>query len=85
MSRRDEHQAASIASDPPGAKPRGGLISFLVSWGPLLFGVGFLGPLIAQTLDALSIEAPIAPSNLAFGLGVGVLAGIVARVRGSWV
>jgi hypothetical protein len=63
----------------------GGLIPRLLDGGPVLFGVGFLAPLIAQTLDALSIEVPFAPSNLAFGLCAGGLAGLIAWKRGSWL
>jgi hypothetical protein len=86
VTRPEERAAESSASDPlPPAQASGGVIAFLVGWGPLLFGVGFLAPLIAQTLDALALEVPIAPSNLAFGLGVGTLAGLVARARGSWI
>ena len=44
-----------------------------------------MAPLIAQSLDALGLEAPIAPSNLVFGLGVGLALGVVAQVRGTWL
>ena len=62
-----------------------GVVATLVHLGPVLFGLGFLAPLIAQSLDALGLEAPIAPSNLVFGLVVGGLGGVVAMRRGSWV
>ena len=70
---------------PPAPEAQGGLFATIVSWGPLWFGLAFLAPLLAQTLDALSLEAPLFPSNLAFGLTVGGLAGFVARMRGSWL
>ena len=54
-------------------------------WGPLLFGVGFIAPLIAQSLDAASATALLGLSNLQFGLAVGATAGMIAKVRGSWI
>ncbi len=63
----------------------GGLLSRLVALGPIFFGLGFVAPLVAQTLDAMGLEAPIAPSNLVFGLTLGLAAGLVAQVRGSWL
>ena len=53
--------------------------------GPLLFGVGFIAPLIAQSLDAASLAAPMGLSNIVFGLAVGTSMGLVAKLRGSWV
>lgn len=53
--------------------------------GPLLFGWGFVAPLIAQSLDAASIEAPWSLSSLAFGMLVGTLLGSLATWRGRWV
>ncbi len=76
----DQHPTDTDASD-DGA----GLIPFLLSWGPLFFGVGFLAPLIAQSLDAIGLEVPFLPSNLVFGLIVGVLGGLAARRRGGWL
>ena len=49
------------------------------------FGVGFLAPLIAQSMDALKVPAPFGLSTIAFGLIVGSTAGLVAKLRGSWV
>lgn len=60
-------------------------LEVLNDWGPVLFGVGFLAPLIAQTMDALGMTDLFGAPPLALGLGVGVLGGIVARSRRSWV
>jgi len=74
------------SSDAAGAREGdGGLLSRLVSLGPVFFGLGFVAPLVAQTLDAMGLEAPIAPSSLVFGLAFGLAAGLVAQVRGSWL
>ena len=75
-------ESSSFATPEEGGK---GLLPRLVGFGPIFFGLGFMAPLIAQSLDALGLEAPIAPSNLVFGLGVGLTLGVVAQVRGTWL
>ena len=60
-------------------------IRVLSEWGAVLFGAGFLAPLIAQSMDRFEIAAPFGLSTLAFGLIVGPAAGLVAKARGSWV
>lgn len=61
------------------------LLKQLGDYGPLLFGIGFIAPLIAQTMDAASLSAPLGFSNIALGLVVGVSLGIIAKRRGTWV
>ena len=51
----------------------------------MLFGVGFIAPLMAQSLDAATLSAPLGLSNLAFGLIVGASMGAVASLRGAWL
>ncbi len=63
----------------------GQVLEFLSSWGPLWFGIGFLAPLIAQSMDAMSIPAPLGLPTIVVGLIVGTTAGFVAKRRGSWV
>ena len=53
--------------------------------GPLLFGLGFLAPLIAQSLEAMSLTPPMGLSRLVLGLLVGGTLGLVATIRGRWV
>ena len=55
------------------------------AFGPLLFGIGFLAPLIAQVTAALGLPGPLGLSPLAFGLVVGTALGLVAQLRGRWV
>ncbi len=52
---------------------------------PLLFGLGFLAPLIAQilTLTGWSLPGEIAP--LAVGLTIGGLWGGIATLTGRWL
>jgi hypothetical protein len=63
----------------------GQITGFLASWGPLWFGLGFLAPLVAQSMDAMSIPAPFGLSTIVFGLLLGSTAGLVAKRRGSWI
>ena len=60
-------------------------IRVLSEWGAVLFGVGFLAPLIAQSMDKLDVPAPLGLSTITFGLIIGVTGGLVAKFRGSWV
>ena len=52
---------------------------------PLLFGVGFVAPLIAQGMAVWNVAAPWDMSRLAFGLVVGGTWGLVANIRGRWL
>ncbi len=61
------------------------VIRAIFALGPLLFGIGFLAPLIAQSLEALSMPAPFGLSALVFGLLVGGTLGLIANERGRWV
>ncbi len=61
------------------------VIRWLFAVAPLLFGIGFLAPLIAQTLEALSVSAPLGVPPPACGLLVGSLWGAFATLRGRWV
>jgi hypothetical protein len=60
-------------------------IAFAFSLGPVLFGIGFLAPLIAALLGAAGVTAPLGQSPLHIGLVTGVLLGLVARHRGTWL
>ena len=59
-------------------------LSTLKDYGPVLFGIGFMAPLIAQSLDAASLSAPMGLSNLTVGLVIGVTLGMIAKLRGRW-
>jgi hypothetical protein len=52
---------------------------------PLFFGIGFIAPLIAQSLTALHIAAPFGMEPVGFGLVVGGPWGLYATLRGSWL
>jgi hypothetical protein len=57
----------------------------LFRWMPLLFGIGFIAPLVAQTLAYWDIAAPFGISRIAFGLLIGAPWGLYAVIRGRWI
>jgi hypothetical protein len=52
---------------------------------PLLFGIGFIAPLIAQTMVLWHWPTPLGLSHVAFGLAIGALWGLYATLRGRWI
>jgi hypothetical protein len=52
---------------------------------PLLFGVGFLAPLLAQIIQRLDWVLPLGLSPIGLGLVVGGLWGAFATVKGRWL
>lgn len=52
---------------------------------PFLFGIGFIAPLIAQSMTEFGWNAPFGLSLIAFGLLIGAPWGLYATVRGRWV
>jgi hypothetical protein len=61
------------------------LLGKLGEWGPVLFGIGFIAPLVAQSMDAVGIDAPFGLATIQLGLLVGATTGLVAKIRGSWL
>ncbi len=61
------------------------VIAFGFSLGPILFGIGFLAPAIAALLSVAKIDAPLGFTPIQFGLGLGVIMGLVARQRRTWL
>ena len=57
----------------------------LLHWMPFLFGIGFIAPLVAQTMAYWHIAAPFGMSRIAFGLLIGAPWGLYAVLRGRWV
>lgn len=54
-------------------------------WMPFFFGIGFIAPLIAQTMNAWHWQAPFGLSNIAFGLLIGAPWGLLTVIRGRWI
>ena len=57
----------------------------LLHWMPFLFGIGFIAPLIAQTMAVWDLAAPFGMSRIAFGLLIGAPWGLYAVLRGRWI
>lgn len=52
---------------------------------PFLFGIGFIAPLIAQTMAYWGWDAPLDMSRIVFGLIIGGTWGLVTTIRGRWI
>jgi len=61
------------------------VIKTIFYFGPLLFGFGFLTPLIAQIIDAMAWTPPFNLSALMAGLILGGTLGVIAQLRGRWI
>ena len=57
----------------------------LFHWMPFLFGIGFIAPLIAQSMALWEIDAPFGMSRILFGLAIGAPWGLYAVLRGRWI
>jgi hypothetical protein len=57
----------------------------LFRWMPLLFGIGFIAPVIAQSMALWDVAAPLGMSRIAFGLAIGTPWGLYALFRGRWI
>lgn len=60
------------------------ILEILIRFGPLLFGVLFLAPVLTEIMDKLSLSVPYL-TNLTFSLIVGFFWGTFASLKGSWV
>lgn len=54
-------------------------------WGPMLFGIGFVAPLIAQSLDATAAPSILGLTHLQLGFAIALPMSFLAKVRGSWL
>ena len=61
------------------------VIKAIFHFGPLLFGFGFMAPLISQTIQAMSWSPPFGLTPLVTGLIVGGALGLAAQIRGTWI
>lgn len=61
------------------------LLRTVFAIGPLIFGLAFLAPLFAQSMEALAISAPAGVSWLSVGLLLGGTLGGLATLRGRWL
>ena len=61
------------------------LIGIAFGIGPILFGIGFLAPMIAAILELARLSGPFGLSPIQFGLVLGIVLGAVARRRKTWL
>ena len=61
------------------------LLKTIFFLGPLIFAVGFLVPLIAQSASAMNWAPPFGLSPLEFGFATAGPFGLLAQFRGSWI
>ena len=61
------------------------VIKKIFEFGPLLFGFGFMAPLIAQSLERSAVTLPTGLTPLMVGLAVGGALGLIAQLRGRWI
>ncbi len=61
------------------------LVGLILKYMPMIFGVGFLAPLIAQGIERASLALPFGTAPLAAGLVIGGLWGAHAQFRGRWI
>lgn len=89
MPRDDVAQPSSdgARSSPPPAPASaiGRLLMVLLQGMPLIFGIGFIAPLIAQLLERAVPGAAQAEWPLVAGLAVGGSWGALANLRGRWL
>ena len=52
---------------------------------PFFFGIGFIAPLIAQSMAAFHITAPFGIAPIRIGLAIGAPWGLYASWRGRWL
>jgi hypothetical protein len=61
------------------------IVGFIFRFGPLIFGFGFMAPLIAEIIERTGLALPAGVTPLMAGLAIGGLYGLVAQVRGRWI
>jgi len=61
------------------------VIKTVFYFGPLIFGIGFVAPLSAEIIDAMSWTLPVGLSPLMAGLIIGGALGLLAQFRGRWI
>ena len=54
-------------------------------WGPVLFGLGFMTPLIATLITRSGLEASFGLPATWLGVALGGAWGLCAKFRGSWI
>lgn len=82
---RDVVQPTGDGAGPPMAPVGRRLLTLLLEGMPLLFGIGFIAPLVTQLLERAVPEAAQAQWPLLTGLAIGGSWGALANLRGRWL
>lgn len=61
------------------------LLKAIYPWGPFLFGIGFLAPLIAAIMTNIGVTAPLGLTEIQTGLIIGGTWGLIAKFGGRWI
>jgi hypothetical protein len=61
------------------------LIELIFKFGPLVFGIGFLVPLVHELIVRVDVALPYGLSAWALAFAIGGGLGLMAQVRGSWI
>ncbi len=57
----------------------------LFNWMPVIFGIGFVAPVIAAFLELFGLPAPLGYPALYTGLALGLTWGLIAKFTGRWI
>ena len=61
------------------------VLKWLFAIGPVLFGVAFMAPVLAEIMTASGLTRPFGLSPVIIGLAAGLTWGTYALVRGRWI
>jgi len=61
------------------------ILTPVFDWLPVLFGIGFLAPVIAAFMNVGGMTAPFGIAAIYYGLGIGLTWGLVAKLAGRWI
>ena len=61
------------------------ILTPLFNWMPIIFGIGFVAPVIAAFLVAFGMDALLGQPAIYAGLAIGTTWGIVAKFTGRWI
>ncbi len=61
------------------------VLEFIFNWMPIIFGIGFVAPVVAAFLNAGGFTEVFGLPALYWGLGIGLVWGSVARFTGRWI
>jgi hypothetical protein len=61
------------------------LLEVLLPWGPVFFGVLLFAPMAAAVMDKTAFPAIAGFPSLYLAIPVGLIWGLVAKVRGQWL